>query len=73
MKNLTTLLISTLFIATFGFGQTDVNGVSSLTYSTDCELADPDDNPIEIKGFGEGEVNAQQNSIYVIVCSVLIS
>ena len=34
-------------------------GTSSLTYSTDCELADPDDNPIEIKGFGEGVVNAQ--------------
>ena len=34
-------------------------GVSSLTYSPDCELADPDDNPIEIKGFGFGVVNAQ--------------
>ena len=34
-------------------------GTSSLTYSADCELADPDDNPIEIKGFGEGVVNAQ--------------
>ena len=34
-------------------------GVSSLTYSTDCELADPDDNPIEIKGFAQGVVNAQ--------------
>ncbi len=35
------------------------SGTSSLTYSTDCELADPDDNPIEIKGFGFGVVNAQ--------------
>ena len=35
------------------------SGVSSLTYSTDCELADPDDNPIDIKGFGFGVVNAQ--------------
>ena len=34
-------------------------GVSSLTFSTDCELADPDDNPIDIKGFGFGVVNAQ--------------
>ena len=34
-------------------------GVSSITYSPDCELADPDDNPIEIKGFGFGVVNAQ--------------
>ena len=34
-------------------------GVSSLTYSPDCELVDPDDNPIEIKGFGFGVVNAQ--------------
>ena len=35
------------------------SGVSQLTYSTDCELVDPDDNPIEIKGFGFGVVNAQ--------------
>jgi hypothetical protein len=35
-----------------------VSGVSSLTYGTDCELVDPDDNQIEIKGFGEGLVNA---------------
>jgi hypothetical protein len=35
------------------------SGTSSLIYSTDCELADPDDNPIEIKGFGQGVVNAQ--------------
>ncbi len=34
------------------------SGTSSLIYSTDCELADPDDNPIEIKGFGVGVVNA---------------
>ena len=34
------------------------SGVSSLTYSTNCELVDPDDNQIEIKGFGEGLVNA---------------
>ena len=34
------------------------SGVSSLTYSTNCELVDPDDNQIEIKGFGEGVVNA---------------
>ncbi len=35
------------------------SGVSSLTYSTDCELADPDDIAIEIKGFGSGVVNAK--------------
>ena len=34
------------------------SGVSSLTYSTNCELVDPDDIQIEIKGFGEGLVNA---------------
>ena len=34
-------------------------GESLLTYSPDCELADPDDNPIEIKDFGFGVVNAQ--------------
>ena len=34
------------------------SGVSSLTYSTNCELVDPDDKQLEIKGFGEGVVNA---------------
>ena len=34
------------------------SGVSSLTYGTNCELVDPDDIQIEIKGFGEGLVNA---------------
>ena len=35
------------------------SGVSSLTFSPDCELVDPDDVAIEIKSFGEGVVNAQ--------------
>ncbi|MCH7762587.1 MAG: hypothetical protein IIB95_02450 [Candidatus Marinimicrobia bacterium] len=35
------------------------SGTSTLSYSTDSELVDADDNPIEIKGFGEGVVNAQ--------------
>ncbi len=35
------------------------SGMSSVTYTGACEFADPDDNPIEIKGFGEGVVNAQ--------------
>ena len=34
------------------------SGVSSLTYGTDCELVNPNDNQIEIKGFGKGLVNA---------------
>jgi hypothetical protein len=34
------------------------NGASSLTFGTDSELVDPDDIQIEIKGFGEGLVNA---------------
>ena len=34
------------------------SGISSLTYSTNCELVDPDDIQIEIKGFGEGVVKA---------------
>ena len=34
-------------------------GESNLTFDPACELADPDDNLIEIKGFGEGVVNAQ--------------
>lgn len=35
------------------------SGTSNLTYSTDCELVTPGDDAIEIKGFGEGVVNAQ--------------
>ncbi len=35
------------------------SGVSSLTYGTNCELADADGNAIEIKGFGSGVVNAK--------------
>ena len=34
-------------------------GESTLTFDAVCELVDPDDNPIEIKGFGEGMVNAE--------------
>jgi len=33
-------------------------GESTLTFDAVCELVDPDDNPIEIKGFGDGVVNA---------------
>ena len=32
---------------------------TTLTYSADCELADPDDNPIQIKGYGEGVIDAK--------------
>lgn len=38
---------------------TTAPGKSSLQYTSECELVDPDDNPIEIKGFGEGLVNAK--------------
>ncbi len=34
-------------------------GQSLLQYMPESELADPDDNPIEIKGFGEGVIDAQ--------------
>ena len=34
------------------------SGLSTITYNTNCELVDAADNPIEIKGFGEGVVNA---------------
>ena len=34
-------------------------GTSNLTYGLDCELVTPGDDAIEIKGFGEGVVNAQ--------------
>ena len=35
------------------------DGQSSLVFDTSCEFVDPSDNPILIKGFGEGVVNAQ--------------
>ena len=38
---------------------TTTPGQSTLSYSTESELSDPDDNPIEIKGFGEGVIDAQ--------------
>ena len=41
MKNITTLIIST------------------LDFLPECEMLDPDDNLIEIKGFAQGVVNAQ--------------
>lgn len=34
-------------------------GESMLQYTSECELVDPDDNSIEIKGFGVGVVDAQ--------------
>jgi len=39
--------------------QAKTPGVSKVTYSSDSEFADSDDNPIQIRGFGEGVVNAQ--------------
>ena len=38
---------------------TTAPGKSTLKYSTDSELSDPDDNPIGIKGFGEGVIDAR--------------
>ena len=37
---------------------TKLPGQSLLQYMSDSELAGPDDNPIEIKGFGEGVIDA---------------
>jgi hypothetical protein len=34
-------------------------GKTTLIYSTDSILLDPDSNPIEIKSFGEGVIDAQ--------------
>ena len=39
--------------------QAKTPGVSKLTYSTDSEFADSDDDPIQIRGFGEGVIDAQ--------------
>ena len=35
------------------------DGASSLVFDSSCEFVDPNDSLIEIKGFGEGVVNAQ--------------
>ena len=34
-------------------------GKTVLTFTSASELADPDDNPIQIKGYGEGVIDAQ--------------
>ncbi|SVC74397.1 uncharacterized protein METZ01_LOCUS327251 [marine metagenome] len=39
--------------------QSMADGESNLTFDPTCELVDPGDNLIEIKGFGLGVVNAQ--------------
>ena len=39
--------------------QSTTDGQSSLIFDQSCEFVDPDDNAIEIKGFGVGLVNAQ--------------
>jgi len=38
--------------------QAKTPGVSKVTYSSDSEFADSDDNPIQIRGFGEGVIDA---------------
>jgi hypothetical protein len=38
---------------------TKLPGQSVLQYLPESELADHDSNPIEIKGFGEGVIDAQ--------------
>ena len=39
--------------------QAKTPGVSAVTYSTDSEFADSNDEAIEIKGFGKGVVDAK--------------
>jgi len=38
---------------------TTVSGQSLITYTANCELLDPDDNPIVIEGYGAGVINAE--------------
>ena len=38
---------------------TTVSGISLIHYTANCELLDPDDNPIVIEGFGSGVINAE--------------
>ena len=45
-------------IAELIFSTTSI-GTSTLDFLPECEMLDPDDNLIEIKGFGVGVVNAQ--------------
>ena len=45
-------------IAELVFSTTSI-GSSTLDFLPECEMLDPDDNLIEIKGFAQGVVNAQ--------------
>ena len=45
-------------IAELGFSTTSI-GSSTLDFLPECEMLDPDDNLIEIKGLAQGVVNAQ--------------
>ena len=45
-------------IAELVFSTTSI-GTSTLDFLPECEMLDPDDNLIEIKGFAQGVVNAQ--------------
>ncbi|MBT4827183.1 MAG: hypothetical protein HON82_01275, partial [Candidatus Marinimicrobia bacterium] len=45
-------------IAELVFSTTSI-GSSTLDFLQECEMLDPDDNLIEIKGFAQGVVNAQ--------------
>ena len=38
---------------------TTASGQSTLKYTSDCEVVDPDDNPVVIKGYGEGIIDAK--------------
>ncbi|MBF89907.1 MAG: hypothetical protein CMG75_09720 [Candidatus Marinimicrobia bacterium] len=45
--------IATLILGTL------TSGVSTISYTSESELVDDNDNLLELKGFGEGEINAQ--------------
>lgn len=45
--------IATLILGTL------TSGMSTISYTSESELVDDNDNLLELKGFGEGEINAQ--------------
>jgi len=57
-KLLITLCFISVVVGQPSFTATST-GQSTLDFQSECEMLDPDGSSIEIKGFGQGVVNAQ--------------
>jgi len=53
------IIVFSLFIFTIAGAQKGKPTVAILDITSDCEMLDPDDNPIQINGYANGVVNAQ--------------